>query len=477
MVLFFSGRQGESYDLRILPHADLDDLDPEAVEHYRRLRAKAHPDAEELQWEDMELLRALNAVRKHDGVLNVTLTGLLLFGTRQALRRELPAVRIDYIRVPGKEWIPDPEKRFSSTIDMRGPLLQLVERAQSAVMDDLPRGFDLREGEVQAETPTLPSRVLREALVNAVMHRSYREHQPTQIIRYANRIEIGNVGFSLKNEEQLGEPGSQMRNPHLAAVFHETNLAETKGSGIRVMREQMKASGFSPPTFESDRENNQFTTRLLLHHFLQKEDWEWLRRIEMPLTDGQRTALIFLREQGAINNQTLRQLTGEDVLTASQELRKLRDAKLVTPKGKGSATYYIPGSDFPQADAEHVTLEPEHPTLEGEHVTLESEHMTLEGEHVTLGAPKSDLRDQLPPALAAKVNELGKRPGNRIRPLVQELCAWRPLMASQLGEILARRDDVLRRDHLSPMIDAGELFYLYPDMEKHPQQAYTTEKR
>ena len=66
--------------------------------------------------------------------------------------------------------------------------------------------------------------------------------------------------------------------------------------------------------------------------------------------EGQRYALIFTREQGAINNQTLRQLTGSEVLAASHELRKLRDAGLLLQKGKGSATYYLPGPAFPSDD-------------------------------------------------------------------------------------------------------------------------------
>jgi ATP-dependent DNA helicase RecG len=381
---------------------------------------------------------------------------------------------VDYIRVPGKEWVEDPEKRFATTVDMRGPLLQIVDRAQAAVMDDLPKGFDLKEGQIQAETRTLPARVLREAIVNALMHRSYREHRPTQIIRYSNRIEIHNAGFSLKNEDQLGEPGSQLRNPNLAAVFHETNTAETKGSGIRVMREQMRAHGFSLPTFESDRANNSFTSRLLLHHFLREEDLEWLRQAPGELTDSQRYALIFLREQGAINNQTLRQLTGSDVLTASQDLRKLRELKLLNQKGKGSATYYLPGSLFPE-DNDQASSSPEHGTLASEHTTSEGKHTTLGGKHTTLAPKHTTLRDSLPEDLRNQVEQLGKRPGERIRLVIRELCAWKTLSASELSEILGRKDnEAVRRDHLRPMVESGQLAYLYPEMERHPQQAYLT---
>jgi len=468
LVLFFGNRQGDSYDLSVLANATIDDLDPESIAHYRKLRAKVNPLAEELEWDDQELLQALNAIRKDNGIWRPTLTGMLLFGTRKAYRRELPAVRVDYIRVPGKEWVEDPEKRFATTVDMRGPLLQIVDRAQAAVMDDLPKGFDLREGQIQAETPTLPARVLREAIVNALMHRSYREHRPTQIIRYSNRIEIHNAGFSLKNEDQLGEPGSQLRNPNLAAVFHETNTAETKGSGIRVMREQMRAHGFSLPTFESDRANNSFTSRLLLHHFLREEDLEWLRQAPGELTDSQRYALIFLREQGAINNQTLRQLTGSDVLTASQDLRKLRELKLLNQKGKGSATYYLPGSLFPEEEMDAPTHGSGLATQAGQHGTLAGQHGTLAGRHVTLGI-------DLPPDLNQRIAELGSRPGEKIRPLILELCALRPLPASQLAAILGDRNPrALKREHLEPMRSSGQLAYLYPEMERHPQQAYLT---
>jgi ATP-dependent DNA helicase RecG len=335
-------------------------------------------------------------------------------------------------------------------------------------MDDLPKGFDLKEGQIQAETPTLPARVLREAIVNALMHRSYREHRPTQIIRYSNRIEIHNAGFSLKNEDQLGEPGSQLRNPNLAAVFHETNTAETKGSGIRVMREQMRANGFSLPTFESDRANNSFTSRLLLHHFLREEDLEWLRQVPGELSESQRYALIFLREQGAINNQTLRQLTGADVLTASQDLRKLRELKLLSQKGKGSATYYLPGLIFPEEEPEHVTLDHDHGTLAGDHGTLTDEHGTLASEHGTLGM-------DIPADIRSRILELGSRPGEKIRSLILELCSIRALPASQLAAILGNRNPrALKREHLEPMRSSGQLVYLYPDMERHPQQAYLT---
>jgi ATP-dependent DNA helicase RecG len=458
--IFYSQKEREPFDIHIFHHATLDDPDPDAIEHYRKLRANVNPDAEELRFSDSELLQALHAIRRDAETWRPTLTGLLLFGTRLALRRELPAMRVDYIRVAGKEWVSDPERRYETTVDMRGPLLNLVDRAQAAIVDDLPRGFDLPEGSTQAHTPSLPSKALREAIVNALMHRSYRIHQPTQIIRYSNRIEIINAGFSLKNEDQLGNPGSQLRNPNLAAVFHETNTAETKGTGIRVMREQMRTHGFSLPTFESDRANERFTARFLLHHFLTESDLIWLQSIPgEDLSDAQRYALIFTRESGAIDNPTLRQLTGGEVLETSMELRKLRDWGYLEKKRGGAATYYVPGPKFPPAEPSPVKSHNPSPDF-----SPKSHN------------PPRDLALQshnLPGNLGSKIEALGGKPGLRIRPVILELCAWKPLKASELAKILGNRDETaLRRDHLKPMVDTGDLELTHEEMLNHPDQAY-----
>lgn len=340
LILFFN--HNETFDSALVKGSSRIDIDEDAIKLYRSFRSRVNPYAEELAYDDEELLLSLGSAMREAGNLLLTYTGILVFGTKQAQRRLIPAMRVEYIRVLGNEWIEDPENRFN-TVDMRGSLLSLVGRMYNTIADDLPKGFLLPEGELQAESIGLPGRALREALVNAFMHRSYRVNQPIQVIRYGNRIEIKNPWFSLKPEDQLGEPGSQQRNPYIAAVFHETNLAETKGSGIRTMRKLMEQAKMVPPTFESDHNNNQFTVRLLLHHFLNEFDLEWLSALsDVGFTDSQKRALVFVREVGAIDNATYRQLNGSDIFRASTELRQLRDFGLIEAKGRGRATYYVP---------------------------------------------------------------------------------------------------------------------------------------
>ncbi|MEP6728583.1 MAG: ATP-binding protein, partial [Bacteroidota bacterium] len=466
--LYIFYNREDSLDSSIIKGTSLDDVSEDAVDLYRKLRTNVNAYAEELSYNNTELLQALGCIKTENNQWLLTYTGLLVFGKRLSLRRLLPMVRVDYIRIPGNEWIKDPDNRFTTT-DMRGPLIELVQRTFNSIADDLPKGFLLPEGQVQAESIGLPVKVLREAIVNAFIHRTYRENQPVQIIRYGNRIEIKNPGFSLKPEEQLGEPGSKNRNPFIAAIFHETNLAETKGSGIRIMRTLMEQASMVPPTFESDHSSNLFTTRLLLHHFLSEADIIWLRAFEYyNLNDGQKRALIFVREAGAIDNSTYRQINGCDILRASGELRSLRDGGLLEQKGKGRATYYIPGYNFTLLPSIEMGLNPlpDHPSSLPDHPSSLPDH-------------PSSLSDQLPLPIQEMLASIGKRTTDKekMKLLIIALCNWRSLSLKQLSQIIQRNEKYLLENFITPLREAGELEYTIPDMPNHPDQAYRAVKK
>src|SRR5690606_6933262 len=115
LLVLYQGRQIESFDAGIVPDSGMDDFLPEAVAEYRNARSQANPDAEELRWSDEELLQALSCIRRDSrGQWQPTVAGLILFGKPAALRRCFPMTRVDYIRVPGGEWVPDPEHRFDT---------------------------------------------------------------------------------------------------------------------------------------------------------------------------------------------------------------------------------------------------------------------------------------------------------------------------------------------------------------------------
>ena len=520
MYLFY--QSADTFDSCIVDDADLDDIDENALGYYRRLRKEVNPEAEELTLNDVDLLRALGAIKKNkQGGYDLTYTGLLVFGKQMSLRRLVPSFRVDYIRISGNQWLADGDNRFEQTIDMRGPLILMVNKACSAVIDDLPKGFELKDS-LQASTPAiLPNKVLREAIVNSYIHRSNRVNQPIQIIRYSNRIEIHNPGYSLKSPDDWGEPGSMLRNPRISEIFHDTNLAETKGTGIGAMRRLMKEAGLMPPTFESNHEANKFTARLLLHHFLSKENMEWLAQYtSFDLTNEQKLALVFVREVGAIDNATYRQL--DTTITHGKvrvEIHKLCDLGFIEKRGQGRNTYYIRTEKvvslserllakeqrlLPQHGMLEQKIPPQHGTLEQkippQHGTLEQkippQHGTLgqriPPQHGTLGQripprhgalevecqlkPRKELLAELPKELRNRIAKLGKKAAREtVCQVLVDLCAFKPYSYEELAVIIQRAAKPMKDKYIKPLRLANKLFYWIPEMINHPQQKYVAD--
>ena len=261
-----------------------------------------------------------------------------------------------------------------------------------------------------------------------------------------------------------------------------------------------------PPTFESNHEANKFTARLLLHHFLSKENVEWLAQYaEFGLVNEQKLALVFVREVGAIDNATYRQLDSSIThARARLEIHKLCDLGFLEKKGQGRNTYYIRTSKVvslgerlrPQDERllpQHGTLgekiPPQHGTL-GEKIP--PQHGTLgkkippQGEkippqHGTFeieSQPKSrnELLRELPKGLQERVAKLGKWASReKVSQLLVDLCAFKPYSYEELALIIQRAAKPMKDKYIKPLRLANKLFYWIPEMINHPLQKYVAD--
>ena len=141
---------------------------------------------------------------------------------------------------------------------------------------------------------------------------------------------------------------------------------------------------------------------------------------------------------------------------SSAELNHLRDAGLLETKGSGPKTYYIPSETFLNiAKGEDVSGQPE-----------------------TLSQELPLLSRELPPEISDLITEVGKRAKpEKLTGAILKLCAWQPLKASEIAQILNRDQEYITRDYLTPMVETGKLAYTIPTMPNHPNQAYTIPQR
>lgn len=270
--------------------------------------------------------------------------------------------------------------------------------------------------------------------------------------------------------DDWGEPGSMLRNPRISEIFHDTNLAETKGTGIGAMRRLMKEVGLMPPTFESNHEANKFTARLLLHHFLSKENVEWLAQYaEFGLVNEQKLALVFVREVGAIDNATYRQLDSSIThARARLEIHKLCNLGFLEKKGQGRNTYYIRTSKVVSLEER---LLPQHGIL-GERYQGENERYQAFEERYQ-GVNREELLLLLPDDIKKRIDEVGKRvPKDVLNKLVVDMCSIIPLSMDDLSVLLHRNSKSFKNKNIKVLLENNQLFYWIPEMINHPQQKY-----
>ena len=461
LAVFYGERGFKPHDGELMMDADFSDLDPLAIAHYRTRRGQIKPDATELEENDEAMLQTLGCLRASEGVLRPTVAGLLLFGKRTALRRLMPTQRIEYIVVPGREWSEGVSERVVSS-DFLESLVTALPRIESLVSGDLPKTTELPRRGVSARTvAALPERVLREAIVNAAMHRDYRLSSAIQIVRYTNRLEIQNAGYSLKSPDRLLESRSVARNPAIAEVLRDLNLAEAKGTGIGRMTRAMRTANLTVPLIESDRGESRFGLTLSLHHLMSEDDVAWLAGFaDCDLSDDEAKILVLVRQLGKISNRSVRDATGLDTLIASQKLKRLRDLELLVTEGKSTATVYRPGPRMGTTAPDAGELEP-----------LGGELEPLGGELEPLGG------ELLPPELQAMVARLGSRASGReaVEETIIALLRWRPMTSEELGANLNRGKDKLRDNYLTPMVQAGRLRRLRPE-PSDPRQCYAVDE-
>jgi predicted HTH transcriptional regulator len=104
-----------------------------------------------------------------------------------------------------------------------------------------------------------PKIALKEAVVNAIVHRDYEIDQPVRVEVYSDRTEIYSPGGLPNNIDKekfkQGNAKASWRNQAFGRIFTRLNLAQHQGSGIGRIIESMKEEGCPSPIFEVEYES------------------------------------------------------------------------------------------------------------------------------------------------------------------------------------------------------------------------------
>jgi ATP-dependent DNA helicase RecG len=172
---------------------------------------------------------------------------------------------------------------------------------------DWQESYELSEGLLRKNVPVYDEVVVRELLVNALVHRPYTQRGDIFIDLYPDHLEIHNPG-----PLPIGvTPGNILhmtikRNEHLAKIFHDLGLMEREGSGYDKIYEVLLTSGKLPPEVaeKSDRVKVSVSKKILDPHiiaFIAKAD------ATFQLTQKERICLGVLAQHKSMTVIQLRQ--------------------------------------------------------------------------------------------------------------------------------------------------------------------------
>ncbi|MCW5589837.1 MAG: putative DNA binding domain-containing protein [Legionellales bacterium] len=139
------------------------------------------------------------------------------------------------------------------TEDIVGTLEQQAHLSLILLNKWLTTHFEMQDVKLKRVIP-LPQEALREAILNALLHRKYNIPGAVKIAIYDDRVEIFNPGCfpGLVDLNNLGDGTTYLRNPTLVRLAYKLNLIETRGTGIKLIYDSCQKAGLKKPEYHEE---------------------------------------------------------------------------------------------------------------------------------------------------------------------------------------------------------------------------------
>jgi len=313
---------GRDFSAGICPGATMANLDPRAIEDFRRRWFEKSKNNALKEMSDEQLLRDAELLLP----AGLTYAALILFGTRSALGRFLSQAEMIF--------------EYKST-EAAGPAADRKEYRQGffSFYDALWQQINLRndlqhyqEGLFVLDIPTFAERSVREAILNSVSHRDYQLGGSIFVRQFSQKLVIESPGgfprgITLENILDRQAP----RNRRIAEAFARCGLVERSGQGMNLIFEESIRQGKLHPDFTG---TDAFQVTFTLNG--QVQDTEFVRFLEQVNSELQ---VSFDVHDFLLLDLIHREQPVPDAL--KPQLRRLSDFGIIETVGRGRGTRYL----------------------------------------------------------------------------------------------------------------------------------------
>lgn len=285
-----------------------------------------------------ELLSHYGLAQAH----TLTRLGVLLLGTaadRRALGTAplVQAIKYDEHGQKINKWVWD---------DCALSPVELVDAIWREV-PDFRESYEVAEGLYRRSVPAYDEKVVRELLVNALVHRPYTQQGDIYLNLHPERLEVVNPGrLPLGVTPRNMLHASRRRNDGLARVFHDLGLMEREGSGFDLIYDRLLSQGRPAPVPE---EGVDWVKVTIQRRIVKPEVMRLVTEVDarFQLTQRERITLCALAQTEGMTAKelgTVLETDGGDELAGW--LGRLVPSGLVLTTGKTSGMRYFVAPDW-----------------------------------------------------------------------------------------------------------------------------------
>ena len=319
---------GQSWDQLLVTRAGIDDIDEKKVEWYLTRRETTRNVAKPQDMSQTALLRNIDGLNDED---IPTHAGILFFGKypqRFFQNAQLRVVRFKGISVTHP---------VINRLDCSGALWEMVDAAEEFIRKNI-RLLSLRTSRSfqRDDKFEYPLEALREAIINALIHRNYQKHSDVRVFIFDNRVEIINPG-TFPEGVSPDMPVHEPVNPILSQFMYDVGFIERYGSGIRMMKRLSAEWGNTEPRYGF----HPLQTTIIFDSPIQESTFIEIDDISEELNERQKNAFSYVQRHGQITRKEYTEINHVSATAAYEELKNMVNKNLLDVRGKGRGTKYV----------------------------------------------------------------------------------------------------------------------------------------
>lgn len=236
-------------DRRIIEEADVSLWNQERMVEYVRSVKQDRPNLCAIV-ADADIPEKMGVVKNG----HPSLAGLMTFSTCPQVY--LPQLCITAVVIPGLEKgaVDTAGVRFVNNRKITGAIPEMLDEAERFVSQNTKQTVIIDENGRRRDRSEYPMKAIREAILNALIHRDYSAYSETSPIRleiYSDRLEVSSKGdiYGAAPVSALGHMEIGKRNAFLVDTLEAIHKTENRNSGIATMRAECRARNLPEPIF------------------------------------------------------------------------------------------------------------------------------------------------------------------------------------------------------------------------------------